>query len=119
MWGIGGILRPFLSSILARDLASDLHAFTTQYGLKSSPPVQLVLSDIVMPGGMTGYDLARWLASNKPEIRVILCSGYNEGDHGGDVQSPNSDVVVLGKPYSRDQLARALSHALSPSRALF
>jgi two-component system CheB/CheR fusion protein len=85
--------------------------------LKSSTPVQLVLSDIVMPGGMTGYDVARWLASNKPEIRVILCSGYNEGDRGADVQSPNCDVVVLGKPFSRDQLARALSDALAPSRA--
>ncbi len=42
--------------------------------------IRLVLSDIVMPGGMTGYDVARWVASNKPDIKVIMCSGYNEGD---------------------------------------
>ena len=40
--------------------------------------IRLVLSDIVMPGGMTGYDVARWVASNKPDVKVIMCSGYNE-----------------------------------------
>ena len=84
--------------------------------LKSEEPVLLVLSDIVMPGGMTGYDVARWVASNKPEIQVILCSGYNEEDNRGDVRSSLGDVVVLGKPYSRDRLARALSNALTPPK---
>ena len=82
--------------------------------LQSEEPVQIVLSDIVMPGGMTGYDVARWVVSNKPEIQVILCSGYNEEDPRGDSQSPIRDIVVLGKPYSRAQLSRALSDAVSP-----
>ena len=73
-----------------------------------------MLSDIVMPGGMTGYDVARWVASNKSEIQVILCSGYNEEDPRGDSQSSLRDIVVLGKPYSRAQLARALSNAVLP-----
>ena len=84
--------------------------------LKSEEPIQIVLSDIVMPGGMTGYDVARWVASNKPEIQVILCSGYNEEDPRGDSQSSIRDIVVLGKPYSRAQLARALSDAVSPPK---
>ena len=79
--------------------------------LKSEEPVQIVLSDVVMPGGMTGYDVARWVASNKPDIQVVLCSGYNEEDPRGDTSSSIRDVVVLGKPYSRAQLARALSEA--------
>ena len=81
--------------------------------LLSGAPIQLVLSDIVMPGGLTGYDVARWVASNKPDIKVILCSGYNEGDRGGDVQEPIGDVIVLGKPFGRDQLARTLKNALT------
>ena len=84
--------------------------------LKSEEPVQLVLSDIVMPGGMTGYDVAYWVASNKPKTQVILCSGYVEEDPQGDVQSSLRDVTVLGKPYNRDQLARALSNALAPPK---
>ena len=82
--------------------------------LKSKEPVQLVLSDIVMPGGMSGYDLARWVASNKPGVKVIMCSGRSEGDSGGDAQGAIRNIAVLGKPYTRDQLAHALKDALAP-----
>jgi PAS domain S-box-containing protein len=81
--------------------------------LKAGAPVRLVLSDIVMPGGATGYDLARWVASNRPEIKVILCSGYSEGDRRGDTKSFGGDVAVLAKPYGREQLASALSKAFA------
>jgi PAS domain S-box-containing protein len=83
--------------------------------LESGSPVQIVLSDVVMPGGMTGYELARWVASNKPDIKVIICSGYNEGDRSGGANEPPQNLVTLGKPYSREQLARALRDALAPS----
>jgi two-component system CheB/CheR fusion protein len=81
--------------------------------LQSKDPVELVLSDIVMPGGMSGYDVARWLASNMPEIKVILCSGYSEGDLRGDTQGAIRDATVLGKPYTREQLAWALRNGLA------
>ncbi len=83
--------------------------------LRSGGPVQIVLSDIVMPGGMTGYDVARWVASNRPRIPVILCTGYNEEDHRGDALR---DVAILGKPYSRTELARALWNALALSKVV-
>ena len=82
--------------------------------LKSDERVQVVLSDVVMPGGMTGYDVARWVALNKPGTKVILCSGYSEGDRGGDAEGKiRGGVMTLGKPYTRDQLARALTSALA------
>ena len=81
--------------------------------LKSKEPVELVLSDIVMPGGMRGFDVARWVALNKPDVKVIMCSGYSEGDRGGDAQGTIRNIVVLGKPYTRDQLARVLRDALA------
>ena len=84
--------------------------------LQSKEPVQLVLSDIVIPGGMTGYDVARWLGSHMPQIRVILCSGYNEGDRRGDSQGSILDITVLGKPYTREHLAAALRDALTAVR---
>jgi CheY-like chemotaxis protein len=79
--------------------------------LQSKGSIHLVLSDIVMPGGMSGYDVARWLASNKPETKVILCSGYNEGDRLGHTRGSIRDITVLGKPYTREQLAAALKNA--------
>ena len=81
--------------------------------LQSKGSIQVVLSDIVMPGGMSGYDVARWLASNTPETKVILCSGYNEGDRLSHARGSIRDTAVLGKPYSREQLAAALKNALA------
>ncbi len=80
--------------------------------LQSKGSIHLVLSDIVMPGGMSGYDVARWLASNKPVTKVILCSGYNEGDRLSHTRGSIRDITVLGKPYTREQLAAALKNAL-------
>jgi two-component system, chemotaxis family, CheB/CheR fusion protein len=74
--------------------------------------VRLVLSDVLMPGGMTGYDVARWGASNKPDVKVIMCSGYNERERAIDAQQER--VTTLRKPYTRDHLARALSNAFAP-----
>lgn len=66
----------------------------------------VVFSDVVMPG-MGGLELAKRLARRFPDLPVILTSGYShvlaqEGTHGFE---------LLGKPYSADQLSRALQHA--------
>ena len=82
--------------------------------LKSEEPIALVFSDIIMPGGMTGYDVAEWVRSMKPELKVLLTSGYN------DVPLAASEAVraiqVLGKPYTREQLAFALRETLIKRR---
>ena len=77
--------------------------------LKSKPGVALVFSDVVMPGGMSGYDLGLWVRQNKPDVKVLLTSGFApelaEIGHEGEFQ-------VLRKPFSRVELARAFSDAL-------
>jgi CheY-like chemotaxis protein len=74
--------------------------------LESEEPIALVFNDIIMPGGMTGYDVAEWVRSVKPETKVLLTSGYS------DMPLAASEAVraikVLGKPYTRAQLACAL-----------
>ena len=79
--------------------------------LKSGEPIALVFSDIVMPGGMTGYDVAQWVQSMKPAVKMLQTTGYSEipvavGETAGRVK-------VLGKPYTREQLACALREALN------
>jgi signal transduction histidine kinase len=78
--------------------------------LLSGEPIALVFSDIVMPGGMTGYDVAERVRSMKPDLKVLLTSGYS------DVPLAVSETVrkikVLGKPYTREQLGCALREAL-------
>ena len=46
--------------------------------LGSGDPIALVFSDIVMPGSMTGYDLADWICAMKPDVKVLLTSGYRD-----------------------------------------
>ena len=66
----------------------------------------VMLSDIVMPGGMTGIELAQKVAHDYPAIRVVLTSGYA----GDDVDAALKDAPwpFLRKPYSGEELARIL-----------
>ena len=52
--------------------------------LESEQPIALVFSDIVMPGGMTGYDVAEWVRSMKPDLKMLLTSGYSDMPHRGE-----------------------------------
>ena len=82
--------------------------------LETGEPVSLVFSDIVMPGGMTGYDVAEWVRSMKPDIKVLQTTGSS------DVPLETSEAVraikVLGKPYTREQLACALRETFIKQR---
>ena len=78
--------------------------------LESGEPIAIVFSDIVMPGGMTGYDVAEWVQSMKPEVKVLMTSGYS--DMPLAVSEAARKIKVLGKPYTREQLACALRDAL-------
>ncbi len=66
----------------------------------------MMLSDVVMPGGMTGIELARACGRDYPDMRVVLTSGYA----GEDVDAALADAPwpFLRKPYSGEQLARIL-----------
>jgi CheY-like chemotaxis protein len=73
----------------------------------ASERIQLLLSDVIMPGGR-GTDLARVFRQRYPGKPVLLMSGYLEPEEHG---APG-DVVVLEKPLAPSQLARAVRAAL-------
>ncbi len=72
--------------------------------LDRGDPIDLVFTDVVMPGGMTGLDLAREARRRRPEIRVLFTSGYADPAmiEGGTLTANDG---WLGKPYSRADLA--------------
>ncbi len=73
----------------------------------------LVLSDVVMAGGMSGFDVARWVQANAPSLRVLLASGYPDAVLRS--QAPGEpQPEILRKPFSRGELAQALWRALGP-----
>ncbi len=73
--------------------------------------VKLVLTDIVMPGGITGRELADRLVADAPALRVLYTSGYNTLQVGSGEPLVGGENF-LPKPYQPDQLARIVRSAL-------
>jgi signal transduction histidine kinase len=83
--------------------------------LKGSDNVDLLFSDIVMPGGINGIQLAEEARRLQPSLKVLLTSGYTAAALREKHSLPK-EFPVLGKPYRREQLATNL-HAILHSRA--
>lgn len=79
--------------------------------------VDLLLSDVVMPGGMSGRELAAELKKRKPGLKVILTSGFNAAMTGKEPRM--GDTTFLPKPYLPDAAAKLIrdtldAHARTP-----
>ncbi len=79
--------------------------------ISSGVPIDALLTDVVLPGGMSGRNLAEILVERFPDLTVIYMSGYaaNAIVHHGRV---DPDVVLLQKPFRKADLARAVRRAL-------
>jgi CheY-like chemotaxis protein len=72
--------------------------------------VDLLLTDMVMPEGMTGHDLALQLRRRKPELKLIFTSGYSAEVMGIDFGQ--TDAAFLSKPYLPSVLAQLVRQCL-------
>jgi PAS domain S-box-containing protein len=70
----------------------------------------LLLTDVVMPGGITGYQLADQLRIGRPDLKVLFTSGYTELS-ASDGRPARKDAL-LSKPYRKQDLGRAIRAAL-------
>ncbi len=77
----------------------------------ATPRFDLLLTDVVMPGGMSGLDLAQAARRQQPDLPIILTSGYADPA----VPSPEG-FPVLCKPFSLNDLAAAVRACLDDSR---
>lgn len=93
---------------LGYDLAEAASGAEALEILEAGERFDLVFSDVIMPGGMTGVDLARVVAQRYPEIPVLLTSGYPRDAVKADVP-----VHILPKPYQQQQLAEEIARAIA------
>jgi PAS domain S-box-containing protein len=80
--------------------------------IESGIPIDIIFTDVVMPGRLKSPELARMARERLPNVAVLFTSGYTENSivHGGRL---DPGVELLSKPYTREQLARRLRHVVA------
>ena len=68
-----------------------------------NPTIDLVFSDIIMPGGMNGVEMAERIQKSKPGVPILLATGYTD-KHLKDRIRESSKLVCISKPYDIDRL---------------
>ncbi len=83
--------------------------------LEGLPHLDLLLTDLVMPGGLNGRELAERVRALRPQLQVLFTSGYSEDAVARqDVLDPAAQM--LSKPYRRHELARKVRSVLGARR---
>jgi len=75
--------------------------------LSENNSVDLLFSDILMPGEISGLDLANTVVSEYPSIRILLTSGFSGNKGNGDNQD-NNQFTILHKPYNQKNLLQKI-----------
>ncbi|WP_374293783.1 PAS domain-containing protein [Sphingomonas sp.] len=80
--------------------------------IESGIPIDMLFTDVVMPGTLKSPELARKARERLPDLAVLFTSGYTENSivHGGRL---DKGVELLSKPYTREALARKFRHVLA------
>jgi PAS domain S-box-containing protein len=83
--------------------------------VESGVPIDVLFTDVVMPGTLRSPELARMARERLPNLAVLFTSGYTENSivHGGRL---DAGVELLGKPYTRESLARRIRQVLANQR---
>jgi two-component system NtrC family sensor kinase len=91
------------TSLCATDVASARAILETRKG-----KIDIVLTDIVMPGGANGLDLARWIRRRDNTLPVVLATGYSDNAQ----IAADEGFIILRKPYDAEGLRAALDLAV-------
>lgn len=79
--------------------------------LAEEPTINLLFSDVVMPGGINGYELAEKVSAKYPEVKILLTSGFTEKAVAQNGLA-KFDTDLLSKPYSQEGLLQNIRSKL-------
>jgi PAS domain S-box-containing protein len=98
------ILRRFGYKVLEADKADTAQAMWREHG----PTINLLITDMVMPGEMSGLQLIQALRAERPQLQAIICSGYL----GTQGIPASADIQILPKPFETATLLRTVRRSL-------
>ena len=77
----------------------------------ANPDIALLLSDVILPGGLSGRDVAAQIRQRQPDMKVLFMAGYTKNAiiHHGQL---DSDALLLKKPFTKIDLAKKLRSVL-------
>lgn len=79
--------------------------------LAAEPEIAVMFSDVVMPKGMSGIELTQEALRRRPDLKVLLTTGYSQADL--DLSRLSRDgIQLIAKPYSNDELDAVLKALL-------
>ena len=85
--------------------------------MDASADIDLLMTDIVMPGGMNGRQLADQARLLKPNLRILFTSGHTD-EHTIRALRMDDRAAFIGKPYRRAELTRKLSEVFRDQATL-
>lgn len=112
--GVRAVVLDMLTALGYRVLAAENGEQALRI-IESGEPVDLLFTDVVMPGPLRSPELARIAQQVLPNLAVLFTSGYPQDAivHGGRL---DAGLELLSKPYRREDLARKLRHVLNNRR---
>ncbi len=80
--------------------------------LEECPNIDLLFTDVVLPGGMSGPDTVHDAREKYPNLKALFVSGYPEKDIVDFVVN-DDDIAILRKPYVKSELAKTIAAAMN------
>lgn len=78
--------------------------------LRTEVRIDVVFSDVQMPGSLDGFDLARWIRREQPNVKIILTSGLARATADSELCA---DGLLMAKPYGHGEVERRIRSLLA------